>query len=70
MNISTKRTMSPTEIETFKSENKEILNQLSGFNKKGFLKEINIEVPSYQLIDGTDCATVKLSAKRRKTIVE
>ena len=68
MNISTKRTMSPTEIETFKSENKEILNQLS--NKKGFLKEINIEVPSYQLIDGTDCATVKLSAKRRKTIVE
>lgn len=70
MNISTKRTMSPTEIETFKSENKEILNQLSGSNKKGFLKEINIEVPSYQLIDGTDCATVKLSAKRRKTIVE
>lgn len=70
MNISTKRTMSPTEIETFKSENKEILNQLSGFNKKGFLKEINIEVPSYQLIDGTDCAAVKLSAARRKTIVE
>lgn len=68
MSISTKRTMSPTEIEIFKSENKETLNQLS--NEKGFPKEINIEVPNYQLIDGTAGATVKLSTKRRKIVVE
>ena len=42
MSISTKRTMSPTEIE----------------------------VPNYQLIDGTAGATVKLSTKRRKIVVE